>query len=361
MKDWNRRLDPYADLRHHLGHQPLLRPGVHGGALERDQPEEGRQGDQGQQESRGRARDGAAEAVSAVGVHEQAARGVRQASHVRSIGLRSGRIGSRASQRCGRAGSRGTCKGAGHGDDHPPRPAPDRRVADRRRRGPGGSGGPSRGAGSGGGRAHAGVACGRRAAGGRRPRPPTASPPASATWPMSGSSPPRPPSCSATWSGRTPPASASRSPPRWCGPCSCCGPTPWPWASPGVRPEVVELLIGMLNASGAPGGAVARQRRCIGRPGAARPPGAGGDRRGRGLGRPGRTGLCRGSPRARGAAAADPGGQGGPGAAERHAADGRAGCPGAGRRAAAGGLSGRHRCHEPGGDAGHGRRHSTRR
>ena len=48
------------------------------------------------------------------------------------------------------------------------------------------------------------------------------------------------------WCGRTPPAWASHSPPRWCRPCCCSEPTPggWPVRRP---PDVVELLIGMLN------------------------------------------------------------------------------------------------------------------
>ena len=48
---------------------------------------------------------------------------------------------------------------------------------------------------------------------------------------------------------RTPPASATRCRRTWCGPCCCCAPTPWPWGCPGVRPEVVELLVDMLNAA----------------------------------------------------------------------------------------------------------------
>ncbi len=137
-----------------------------GRALEGDQPEEARQGDQGQQEGRGRAWDGAAEAVSAVGVHEQATRGVRQASHVRSIGLRSGRIGL-PRLRARRRAHRGTREGAGHGDHHPPRPAPHRRLADHRGRGAGRPRGPPGGARPGGGGADARLAGGGRAAGGR--------------------------------------------------------------------------------------------------------------------------------------------------------------------------------------------------
>ena len=122
----------------------------------------------------------------------------------------------------------------------------------------------------------------------------------------------------------------------------------------GVRPEVVELLIGMLNHQVHP---VVPSRGSVGASGDLAPLAhlalvvigegeAWVDQAGPGSGAE--------ALEQRRAAAVDPGGQGGPGAAERHAADGRAGCPGAGRRAAAGGLGGRHRCHEPGGDARHG-------
>ena len=90
----------------------------------------------------------------------------------------------------------------------------------------------------------------------------------------------------------------------------------------GVRPEVVELLIGMLNREVHPVVPVARQRRRLWRPGAAGPPGAGGDRR---EGRRGSTTPDRAPGPRRWSApgcAVDARGQGRSGAPERHPADG---------------------------------------
>ena len=297
---------------------------------------------------------------SAVGVHEQAARGVREPSHVRSIGLRSGRIGSRASQRCGRAGSRGTCKGAGHGDDHPPRPALtgasltvadvaqvaragrhveldpaavermrasraviERLVAE--------------------GHTVYGVTTGFGDLADVRIEPEQT---AELQRNLVRSH--------AAGVGEPLPAEVVRAMLLLRANALAVGLS-------GVRPEVVELLVGMLNAPVHP---VVPSRGSVGASGDLAPLAhlalvvigegeAWVDEAGPGSGAEAleRAGLR----------AARPGGQGGPGPAERDAADGRARRPGAGRRAATGGLRGRDRRHEPGGHAGHGLRLRRRR
>ena len=75
------RRDPVMERVDDVGHQPLLGHEVGRGALEGDEPEEGRQCDEGQEEGRGWTRDRAAEPMTRVVADEQAARWVREASH----------------------------------------------------------------------------------------------------------------------------------------------------------------------------------------------------------------------------------------------------------------------------------------
>ena len=72
---------PAVDGGHDDRHQPLLGGGRHGRPLEHDEPEQRGEGDHGQQEGRGRAGDGAAQAVRRLVVNDEAAHGVRQPSH----------------------------------------------------------------------------------------------------------------------------------------------------------------------------------------------------------------------------------------------------------------------------------------
>ena len=74
-------LYPRVEWRDDVGHQPLFRAGVGGRALERDEPEEARKDDQGQQKRCGRARNGAAEAILRVVADDQAAGRVRESAH----------------------------------------------------------------------------------------------------------------------------------------------------------------------------------------------------------------------------------------------------------------------------------------
>ena len=74
-------LHPCVHGRHDVGHQPLFGPGVGGRALQRDEPEEARKRNEGQEKCRGRAGNGTAETVLSVVADDQAAGRVRQSAH----------------------------------------------------------------------------------------------------------------------------------------------------------------------------------------------------------------------------------------------------------------------------------------